>query len=361
MLIFFTGFPGFLGSAVLPRVLRRTPSSRALCLVQPRFAALARARADALVASDPTLRDRIGILEGDIRERGLAADAVTQVGAAAVEFYHLAAVYDLTVRRDVAYQANVIGTRHVLEFASRCQGLRRVHYVSTCYVSGRLPGVFRETDLACGQSFNNWYEETKYLAELEVSAGIARGLPATIYRPSIIVGDSGSGEAQKFDGPYFAMQLIARQRSLALVPVMGDVARTTFNIVPRDFVVEAIDWLSALDRSVGATYHLADPDPPTIAALLDAIGAAAGRRVVRVPVPLRVARATLASIPFARRLLGIPPQALDYFVHPTTYDTTNATRDLEGSGVAVPRFSSYVGRLLAFMREHPEIGSAPMA
>jgi thioester reductase-like protein len=79
--------------------------------------------------------------------------------------------------------------------------LRRLHYVSTCYVSGRWAGIFRETDLVKGQRFNNFYEETKYLAEVAVAAARDNGLPTTIYRPSVVGGDSTTGATQKYDGP----------------------------------------------------------------------------------------------------------------------------------------------------------------
>ena len=70
------------------------------------------------------------------------------------------------------------------------------------------------------------------------------GMPATIYRPSIVVGDSRTGETQKYDGPYFAMQWLLRQKRVAIMPVVGSPSDTEFNVVPRDFVIDAITWLS---------------------------------------------------------------------------------------------------------------------
>ena len=106
---------------------------------------------------------------------------------------------------------NVDGTRNVLDFAQEARNLRRLHYVSTCYVSGRTAGVFTEHDLEKGQSFNNYYEETKYLAEVEVQQRMRAGLPTTIYRPAIVVGDSRTGATQKYDGPYFVIRWLLRQ------------------------------------------------------------------------------------------------------------------------------------------------------
>lgn len=358
--VLFTGFPGFLGVELLPRVLERRSGDAALCLVQPRFAALARERAAGLEAARPALAGRIRLVEGDITRPGLGLGDLAAACRDVVEIHHLAAVYDLAVPRPLGLAVNVEGTRNVLDVAERCEGLERLHYVSTCYVSGRLPGTFAEADLERGQPFNNFYEETKYLAEREVRARMARGLPATIYRPSITVGDSTTGETQKYDGPYFVMQWLMRQPGrVAVMPTVGDLSAEV-NVVPRDFVIGAIAHLSGLERSRGKTYQLADPAPLRVRALLDLLGQALGKRVVRVPLPLGVAKAAIAHVPGVHALLRIPAPAIDYFVLPTRFDTREATTDLAGSGVACPPFPSYVDRLVAFVRSHPEVGAAAM-
>jgi thioester reductase-like protein len=357
--IFFTGFPGFLGSALLPRVMARAPHAEAVCLVQPQHAVVARARAAALTAADPTLRDRIRIVHGDITQPGLGVRDRDLAGRI-VEIFHLAAIYDLAVSRDDGIRVNVEGTQLVLDFAADCRRLRRLHYVSTCYVSGRFRGTFTEGMLEEGQQFNNFYEETKQLAEVRVRAAIRQGLSATIYRPAIVVGDSRTGETQKYDGPYFALQWLLRQPRVAVMPVIRDDRRREFNVVPRDFVVDAIAELSNRMESLGRTYALADPRPLTVDALLDLLAAATGRRMVRVPLPLGVAKGFIDRVPGVRRLMRIPSPAVDYFVHPTHYDTTNARADLARRGIECPRLESYIDTLVAYMRAHPEVGSEAM-
>jgi nucleoside-diphosphate-sugar epimerase len=351
--IFFTGFPGFLGSELLPRILQRG-DDYALCLVQPKFRPLAEERAAAIAAAHPALTGRILLVEGDItRPLALEAGDIREV-------WHLAAVYDLSVRREVGMRVNVDGTRNVLDLAARAPRLERVHYVSTCYVSGRYDGTFLETDLEKGQRFNNYYEETKYLAEVDVRARMRAGMPATIYRPSVVVGDSTTGVTQKFDGPYFVMQWLSRQPRIAVLPVVGRPSRYTFNCVPRDFVVDAIDRLSALPGSVGKTYAVADPHPLTVDGTIRTMAAALDRKVIRVPLTKSMAKLSIDYVPGVYRLLRIPSAAVDYFVHPTHYDTRNTVADLAGSGVAAPSLPSYVDKLVAFARAHPEIGSAAM-
>jgi thioester reductase-like protein len=361
--VFFTGFPGFLGTALLPRVLARLPDAGAVCLVQPSWAALARQRAAELEAEEPAMRGRLELVEGDITlpDLGLRPADADAFRRDVVEIFHLAAVYDLSVKRDLAVRVNVEGTRNMLDFAAACPRLRRFQYVSTCYVSGRHAGRFGEEELEKGQSFNNFYEETKYLAEALVRSRMAEGLPATIYRPAVVVGDSMTGETQKYDGPYFVLQWLLRQPRIAFMPVVGRAGAHVFNMVPRDFVVGAIAHLSGRPESLGRTYQLADPHPLTVAALLDEMARATRRTLVRVPLPLGVAKWSIDRVPGVYRLLRIPSSAVDYFVHPTLYDTRQASADLAGSGVACPPVPRYLPALVAFMERHAEIGAAAMA
>ena len=352
--IFFTGFPGFLGSELLPRVVLRTGHD-ALCLIQPKFRALAEERAAQLVKTHPALENRIHFVEGDLTA------PLDHVDAADVrEIYHLAAVYDLSVPREAGFRVNVTGTQRVLDLAERARDFHRLHYVSTCYVSGRHEGVFTEEQLQAGQEFNNFYEETKHLAEAEVRARMDR-VPATIYRPAVVVGDSATGATQKFDGPYYVIQWLLRQPRVSLLPVVGRPSRYTFNVVPRDFVIQAITYLSGLTTNAGRTYALADPAPLTVDETIDVIATATGRTVVRVPLTKGIAKGALQHVPGMYRLLRIPSAAVDYFVHPTTYDTRNATADLAPAGIVPPPLRTYVANMIDFARAHPEISAAAMA
>jgi thioester reductase-like protein len=359
--IFFTGFPGFLCSELLPRVLARRAGSQAVCLVQAKFRDLAERRLGELAAREQGIGGRVRLVEGDITRPGLGLEAARALVGAATEVFHLAAIYDLAVPRAAGVKVNVEGTRNVLDFAASCPHLARFQYVSTCYVSGRYPGIFRESDLDKGQEFNNHYEETKFLAEVEVQARMKEGLPATVYRPAIVVGDSRSGATQKYDGPYYAIRWLVRQPGVAFMPVVGDTSRSRLNLVPRDFVIAALDHLAALPAARGQVYQLADPEPLTIAEVLEAIAKASGRRIVRLPLPLGVAKAAIDRVPGVYRLMKIPSATVDYFVHPTFYDTTNAQRDLGPAGIRVPPLRTYLPALIGFMKEHPEIRSEAMA
>jgi thioester reductase-like protein len=358
--ILFTGFPGFLGRELLPGVLKRAPGRSAVCLVQRRYADLAAHRTEELVTDDPSLAGRIHLQEGDIAEPGLGMTRIRRIERETTEIYHLAAVYDLEVSRQTGIRVNVEGTRRILRFAERCPRLERLHYVSTCYVSGRYDGTFRESDLDVGQSFNNHYEETKFLAEVEVRAAVRGGLPATVYRPAIVVGDSRTGVTQKYDGPYYLIRFLLRQPRFAVMPVVGDPMKTRVTLAPSDAVIAAITFLSGHEVSAGQVYQLADPDPPTVNEMMHLLERATRKRLLRLRFPVGLAKGALRASPI-RRATGIPAALVDYFNHPTIYSTERARADLDGSGIEIPTFSSYAERLVSFVAENPDVGSEAMA
>lgn len=356
--VLFTGFPGFLGSALLPLTLARRPDDSALCLVQEAHLAEAEERLAELEADHPTLADRVRLIVGDITipGLGLAADDLADVR----EVFHLAAVYDLAVPAEVAHRVNCMGTDHVIDVCRDLPDFRRLQYVSTCYVSGSHDGHFAEEDLDTDQTFGNHYESTKFTAEGQVREAMAAGLPATIYRPGIVVGDSRTGETQKYDGPYFVIQFLLRQpTSHVIVPRVADPDRIRFSLVPRDFVVEAIDTLSVLPEAVGQTYALTDPTPPTVRELVDTFCELLDKTPTYVPVPLPLAQAAMA-VPGMERLLGFPAEALPYFAHPTVYGTSKATEHLAAAGLRCPSFRDYAPTMVEFVREHPDISSDAM-
>ena len=345
----FTGFPGFIGARLIPRLLELRPGSHFRCLVQEKFESAARDSIRALEQSHPAARGRITTLSGDITQErlGLLPTTAKTLQGEISGAYHLAAAYDLAVPRDVGMRINVLGTRNVIAFLTEAPKLERFDYVSTAYVSGSARGIYRESDLDVGQSFKNHYEETKFLAEVEVAKS---GLPFVTYRPGIVVGDSRSGETAKFDGPYFVLSAMEKTPSPGVFPRVGS-GRNPTNLVPVDFVVEALAQLSASATSLGKTYHLTDPEPLSASAVCELFARALGKSYVYLPVPLVLAKLLFAPAPI-QRFFGMPVQSVDYFDHPCRYDAEQATADLAKLGVRCPRLPDYLDRLIAFYRDH---------
>jgi thioester reductase-like protein len=331
-------------------LLERT-DDRLCCLVQSHYRDVAERRAAALAAEAGVADDRIELVEGDITDPELAVDDYAALRDRTDAVSHLAAVYDLGVDRALAERVNVDGTDHVLDFAVGAE-VDRFHYVSTCYVSGRYDGTFTHRDLAVGQSFHNHYEATKFRAEVAVQERMAEGFPATVYRPAIAVGDSRTGETQKFDGPYYLLKLVLRQRGVAFVPVPLRPRATRLNVVPRNFVVDAIDTLAASEDTAGEVYQLCNPHPPTIADLVRQFARATGKRVVPVRGTSGISKRSLELFPGLAERLGVEPAALPYLSQPTTYTDENTRRALSDTDVRCPLFDSYVETLVEYAREH---------
>ncbi len=227
-------------------------------------------------------------------------------------------------------------------------------------MSGRYDGVFQEDMLICNQSFNNHYEESKYLAEVKVQEAMQEGLPTVIYRPGIVVGDSETGSTQKYDGPYYIMQWLLRQPKYAFLPMVGDPDKFYVNLVPSDFVVKSIFALSQKKASLGKVFQLADPNALKVSELLKVVAKITDRKLITIPLPKFVAKNALKYIPGVYALMKIDPESINYFIHPTRYSSTNTQAALKAEGIVCPSFETYATKLVEFMKEHPEFDSSAM-
>ena len=357
-MFFLTGFPGFLGTEMILRSLKKDANSSFICLVQEKFLPLAQRKRKEIAEQVSDAEKRIQFICGDLTLPDLGLSKNDNYAPASItEVFHFAAVYDLNVAEELGKKVNVLGTKNVLDFCATLPRFNKLHYVSTCYVSGRYEGIFHEADLDVGQKFNNFYESTKFEAEVLVREKMKQGLRATIYRPAIVVGNSETGETQKFDGPYFVMQWLLRQKHNALLPKLGDPDRYTINLVPSNYVVDAMDYLCTQESSVSKTFHLADPNPLTISKVVQNLAKCCNKKLIQIPLPKGLAKWAVGNVPGLENWLGIPRSSLDYFVHPTNYDTKDTQIALKGTSISCPPFESYSQKLVDFMKKTPEIRS----
>lgn len=351
--ILFTGFPGFIGRRLVRRWAAAHPEKRWVFLVQERLRERAADDLHALEGEQPAFAGRWETVVGDVTHPrlGLDAAAYRRLAARVTECWHLAAVYDLAVGEEVARRVNVDGTRHVLDLCAAAADFERLYYVSTCYVSGDRTGRVLESELDEGQGFKNHYEATKFHAEVAVQDRWHR-IPATIFRPAVVVGDSRSGETDKYDGPYFTIRFMMRlPRLLPMVGIGSGKAR--LNLVPVDFLVAAMVEIAGQEESAGKVYQLADPGALTVAELLALISRELGKPRPLVSVPGAVLEGALSLAP-VRRLLEMPKETIVYANHPVAYDVQNTLGALEGSGVECPPIDSYLPTLIRYLREHPD-------
>ncbi len=354
---FVTGFPGFIADELIERILLQNINIEVICLVQGIYLKMALAKVDELVKRQPDFSGRIHIVVGDITKHNLGlGDEDLQKVKTSTRVLHLAAIYDLSIDEKTALKVNVEGTLNVLDLCKELKDLNRIDYMSTCYVSGSYNGIFHEQDLELGQYFNNYYEKTKYLAEIEVRKYQKEGLPITIYRPSIVVGDSDSGKTQKYDGIYFFINWFLRIPFIAFMPVLNNYQNSYVNIVPRDFVTQSVAALSSNDSSIGKTYQLADPNPLSVAELIEELGKVTHRFPIKVPVSKNILEKSLQN-PKIQRFVKIPAPVVQYLILPTKYDTTQTQHDLKQFNIQIPSIKSYLPVLIEFNKKNPRISS----
>ena len=350
--VFVTGFPGFIAGRLVARLA--SEGARLLLLVQPALVERARLDIARMVNESPGSAVNFRILEGDITQENLGMSAVEleETRSETTTIFHLAALYDLAVARDAGLRINVAGTRHVNNFARRLPGLRRYHYVSTCYVAGRRKGVILETELKHEAGFRNYYEESKHLAEREVEA-LKSEMPVTIHRPAVVCGDSHTGETAKYDGIYYLIHyLLSMPRFVSLLNIGN--RKVSLNLVPVDFVVEAMMALAQDNRSVGKTVQLADPQPLTTHELFNQIAVEINQRGSRLTIPAPLVQFSL-SLPPSPAITGLPHHAVPYFFLKQTYDTSQSKELLDAHGIHCPPFSSYVKTIVDFAARHPKL------
>jgi thioester reductase-like protein len=350
--IFLTGFPGFIAGRLLEKLAK--PETQFFLLVQPHFVERAIAEVEAIAEATGIALESFVIVEGDITEPqlGISNDDLEAIQFETTDIFHLAAAYDLAVPKDAAFEVNLEGTKNVNDLAASIKNLRRYNYVSTCYVAGKREGVIQESELEHNAGFRNFYEETKYLAEVQVEQ-LKGHLPVTIYRPSVVVGDSQTGETAKYDGIYYLINYLRKAPSLLRVVNVGN-KDVRLNLVPVDFVVDAIAALARDTRAAGKTIALADPAPLTTAELFDAIAVELSGRKSEFHPPPRLVEWFL-NLSISPPITGLPTYGVPYFFISQAYDTMVAKGLLAKHKIFCPRFGDYVGNLLDFVEENPEL------
>lgn len=340
-----TGGTGFIGRRAVTRLLATRPEAQVWVLVRRESLG----RFERLAA---TWGERVKPLVGDLTAEnlGLTDTVITELGDVD-HVLHCAAIYDITAGADEQQAANVEGTRAVIGLAKRLDAV--LSHVSSIAVAGDFAGEFTEDDFDVGQRLPTPYHQTKFEAEQLVRS--TPGLRYRVYRPAVVVGDSRTGEMDKVDGPYYFFPALAKLAALPRLTPMAvpDTGRT--NVVPVDYVVDALVELMHADGSPswdGRTFHLTAPKSIGLPDIYRAVAAEAGLPPLRAKLPGVVAAPVLNVGGRARiwrnmlaTQLGLPGEILDLVNLRPTF-VADATREaLRGTGIEVPQFAGYAPRL----------------
>jgi NAD(P)-dependent dehydrogenase (short-subunit alcohol dehydrogenase family) len=358
---FVTGATGFIGKRLVKSLLERKGT-----VVHYLIRAESADRARELLEYWDVDKSRAIAVPGDLTQPGLgiAKSQKQRLQAHIKHFFHLAAVYDLKADPETQEQVNVEGTRNTVAFAGEI-GAECFHHVSSIAAAGLYEGVFREDMFEEAEDLDHPYFKTKHDSERIVREECA--IPWRIYRPGIVVGDSRSGEMDKIDGPYYFFKLIQRMRQILppWMPTIG-IEGGRVNIVPVDFVVDALVHIAHLRGKDGKCFHLVDPTPYRVGDILNVFARAAHAPAMAMRVnaallgfiPRGVKKGMLALTPVRRirnavmKDLGLPDDILTFVNYPTRFDCREADAALKGSGIEVPRLEDYAWRLWDYWERH---------
>jgi thioester reductase-like protein/short-subunit dehydrogenase len=342
-----TGGTGFIGRRVVSRLLDARPDALVWVLVRRQSLG----RFERLAAE---WGGRAKPLVGELPELALTEETVAELGEVD-HVVHCAAIYDITAGEAEQRAANVDGTRAVIELAQRLDAT--LHHVSSIAVAGDFPGEYTEDDFDVGQQLPTPYHQTKFEAELLVRS--APGLRYRIYRPAVVVGDSRTGKMDKVDGPYYFFGVLAKLAVLpSLTPILlPDTGRT--NIVPVDYVVDALVALMHAEQRDGQTFHLTAPKTIGLHGIYRGVAKAAGLPPLRGSLPRSLATPVLKASGRAKRIrnmaatqLGIPAEVLDVVDLAPTFVSDETRKALRGTNIEVPEFAGYAPKLWRYWAEH---------
>jgi NAD(P)-dependent dehydrogenase (short-subunit alcohol dehydrogenase family) len=290
---------------------------------------------------------QLGVSKGDLKK----------LTGKVKHFFHLAAVYDLKADAESQIVANIDGTKNAVELANDI-GAGIFQHVSSIAAAGMYEGVFREDMFDEAEGLDHPYFATKHDSEKIVRKETK--MPWRVYRPGLVVGDSKTGEMDKIDGPYYFFKLIQRMRQMLppWMPAIG-IEGGRINIVPVDFVVDAIDHIAHQKEGNKKAFHLVDPTPYRVGDILNifARAAHAPQFSLRVNaalvgfIPNSVKKGLLSLTPVRRiknavmKDIGVPDDILTFVNYPTRFDARQTTAALKGSGISVPRLDDYAYRL----------------
>ena len=353
MAYFVTGATGFIGSYLVAKLVERERPIYALV----RKTSLP--RLDALRKAWGVDDKRVIAVVGDLAKPklGIGAADIRKLKGRIDHFFHLAAIYDLQASADDQRTANVDGTRHAVQLATALEA-GCLHHVSSIAAAGLYEGVFREDMFEEAEELDHPYFRTKHDSEGVVRREYKR--PFRIYRPGFVVGDSKTGQIDKVDGPYYFFKAIQKMREILppWMPMIG-IEGGRINIVPVDFVADALDHLAHKKGLDGQCFHLTDPEPHRVGEVLNifAEAAHAPQMTMRInakmfgfiPAPILYGLGSLSPVKRAMKVvlndLGIPRDVFQFVNWPTRYDNREAAKALKDSGITVPALESYAAKL----------------
>ncbi len=358
--IFFTGYPGFIGRWQVRSILADEQEVEFIFLVQEKFMRRAADDIAALEREGVAERGSLRAIVGDVTDPflGLSAESYESLASWATEVWHLAGAFDLFVPEGLARRINYWGVRHIVDFCKACSDLSFLAHFSSVVVHAEREGLIMEDELDAGQELVNNYFMTKFWGEVEVRRAMRDGLPAIILRPAGVLGDSHTGETDKFDNIYLTFDMLTLLGRYKVPPVYLGEGKARPNFVPVDYIADAVTAITRNPAAVGRCFHVVDPDPPTAREMFDVIYELTAGRKASFTVPTWMVDLMANKMGWVFKLMKIPPDSMTYVNHVGLFDATNTLEMLEGTGITCPPIQDYYPRLYEWWlanRDRPDM------
>jgi thioester reductase-like protein len=341
--IFITGATGFVGAHLVHRLLEQDNIHLNL-LVRGSEKKSANDRILDLL-KNKTDMERITVYDGDVSKENFGLDQIVwnELTTKINTIYHSAASIHFLLPLEKAREINVQGTETVLKLGNACQEngvLELLCHISTAYVCGKIPH-FKETDLEMNQSFNNNYEKSKLEAEVLVNEAIQKGLPAIIFRPSIISGNSKTGEITENS---ITFELMTQLSVYRLEDFLGN-ETSSLNIISVDYLVNSLLYISENHDNLGKTFNITNNSNINLRQMLEIFSSLLN---IKCPELIPFDKQTTAS----RKSQLVLRPFLGYYEIGHTFDNSQARQALEASDICNPSIDyDFFSRIVAFCRE----------
>jgi thioester reductase-like protein len=339
--ILVVGAPHFTAIRLVWCVLAAEPSTSVTLLVRPD----AIERTETILQKQIAFRSRISVIRGDSTRPGLGLGSTDlfQLRERITDVYHFDALYHVGHAKARVEEVNIGGTRNLIEFARTLRSLNRFNFYSTAFVSGDRSGVVLEDELERGQHFRNTFERTRFTAELEVRRA-SMNMPVSVFRPSLVVGDSRTGELGPLDGPHYLIGMLANSPD-RLPPLRPEAATFPVHLVPVDYVARAMHAISLQPSAEGKTFHLVDSNPVSNRHAFRLVSQLAGTPRAERSAGHWIAR-MISHVPGADRISSGTREFLHELDNHVLFNSMQTSRALAGTGISCPSFPDYASRLV---------------
>ncbi|MCX7944466.1 MAG: SDR family oxidoreductase [Deltaproteobacteria bacterium] len=340
-----TGFPLFTARKLILHIAQSEENYVAV-LVPSKF----EKRAKSFIENN-NLKTNVRTIIGDIATMhlGFSSEEYRFLLNNVTDVYHFASIYYPNTPDDIIKKVNILGTKNIIQFVKDTGRDVPLNYLSSCMVFENHSGLAFEEPVVQSR-YSCFLYKSRQVAEMMIMS--ESNLLWRIFRAPLIGGDSTTGEAEKLDGFYALLYLlfITDMKFPLPIPHRGT---APLNIVPIDYLIKAVYYISKNSDSTRRIFHIVDPNPVSIKTALDAISKETGKKINMFYPPSNILT-SLLKINLLKKLIPNYIPLFDVLNQFIIFSHTNTDKYLKGSGIEAPHFENYLKPMIAFVRNRIE-------